>query len=170
MSVRDVNLKQIITKMRKDRIRMKDIMGKLRPIEDKMRKNRLRWFVNACRRLKSPLVRGSSHIQWTTAIRKRGRSKKIWVETVRNDINLGIERGYWFKLWRNGELKIATELLWHKAFAITTSLSLFLFVSFLRFLCYYQYYFYCCCCYYCYRHHCCLLIYLSYFLFLRYAG
>lgn len=156
--------------MRKDRIRMKDIMGKLRPIEDKMRKNRLRWFVNACRRLKSPLVRGSSHIQWTTAIRKRGRSKKIWVETVRNDINLGIERGYWFKLWRNGELKIATELLWHKAFAITTSLSLFLFVSFLRFLCYYQYYFYCCCCYYCYRHHCCLLIYLSYFLFLRYAG
>lgn len=63
MSVRDVNLKQIITKMRKDRIRMKDIMGKLRPIEDKMRKNRLRWFVNAYRRLKSPLVRGSSHIQ-----------------------------------------------------------------------------------------------------------
>lgn len=62
-----------------------------------MRENRLRRFGNVYKRPKQAIVKRTGRIQ-TTTTRKRGRSKRAWIEAIRNDlIDIELNRGDYFK-------------------------------------------------------------------------
>ena len=75
---------------RKDRIRNDFIREKLgiAPIEDKMRESRLRWFGHIRRRPIGAPVRKCENLDVTPIKRGRGRPKKCWKETIKNDLSL----------------------------------------------------------------------------------
>ncbi len=75
---------------RKDRMRNDFIREKvgIAPIEDKMRESRLRWFGHICRRPIGAPVRKCENLDVTPIKRGRGRPKKCWKETIKNDLSL----------------------------------------------------------------------------------
>ena len=74
---------------RLDRIRNEKIREKVgvAPIDEKMRESRLRWFGHVCRRPMDAPVRRIETMELTTQIKRgRGRPKKTWKETIKNDL------------------------------------------------------------------------------------
>lgn len=71
----------------KGRIKNENIWDNLEvaPTEDKRRNNHLRWFGHVWRRLINATVRRIYCLKVTGISRGRGRFKKTWLETVRND-------------------------------------------------------------------------------------
>ena len=52
----------------------------------KMRESRLRWFGHVCKRPMNVPVRRIKNVELTTQIRRgRGRPKKTWKETIKNN-------------------------------------------------------------------------------------
>ena len=74
----------------KDRIRNENILSKVRvsAIENKMRKNRLRWFGHVQRRPEDAPVRRSDMLDVGELIRGRGRPLKTWRQVIRKDMSI----------------------------------------------------------------------------------
>ncbi|CAH9125827.1 unnamed protein product [Cuscuta epithymum] len=89
---------------RKDRVRNETIRQRVgvAPIEDKMRKLRLRWFGHVYRRPGDASVRRVEMCGEEAGKRGRGRPKQTWVRGVRNgmlllglDESMTLERAKW---------------------------------------------------------------------------
>lgn len=74
----------------RDRIRDESICRRLEVllIENKMRKNQLRWLGYAPRRAASAAVKRCGRIMFDVMARSRGRPKKTWVNTVKKDLKI----------------------------------------------------------------------------------
>jgi Reverse transcriptase (RNA-dependent DNA polymerase) len=75
---------------RLDKIRNECIRNKVgvAPIDEKMRETRLRWFGHVHRRpLDAPVRRVENKESFNQIKRGRGRPKKTWKETIKNDMN-----------------------------------------------------------------------------------
>ena len=70
---------------RRDKMRNEDIRTKIgvASIEEKMRKNRLRWFGHVRRRPTDAPIRRVEHISLGQVKRAQGRPKKTWMEVIR---------------------------------------------------------------------------------------
>lgn len=71
----------------KDQIKDENIRGKYQvaPVEDKMSETLLRWFDYVQRRSLDETVRTNDSLEVICISSGKGRLKKPWVETVRND-------------------------------------------------------------------------------------
>ena len=81
---------------RRDRVRNEVIREKVKvtPIEDKMMRNRLRWFDHVRRRPTDAPVRRLESWGQDKFVRGRGRPKKTWLKVIEYDIRLlGIDEG-----------------------------------------------------------------------------
>ena len=77
-------------KIRMDKVRNEDIRSLVgvAPIEDKMRKNRLRWFGHIRHRPMDVPVRRMEKIDIEQDKKLRERSKMTWMEMVKKDMKL----------------------------------------------------------------------------------
>ena len=99
-------LKWIYSKTLKDKIKNKHIrkMVEVAPIENKMRKNRLRQFGHIQRKPLDASVRKSDLLTIHGNARGRGRPKLTWIEIIKKDItscnlsvSLALDRSEWRK-------------------------------------------------------------------------
>ncbi|KAI0524286.1 hypothetical protein KFK09_003652 [Dendrobium nobile] len=74
----------------RDRIQNEHIREKVgvAPVKDKIRENRLRWLGHIKRRPSDDPVRRVDILYLTYVKKGRGRSKKTWLDNIRNDISL----------------------------------------------------------------------------------
>jgi len=73
---------------RRDKVRNENIRTKIdvASIEEKIRENRLRWFGHVRRKPTNAPVRRVERINLGQVKRAQGRSKKTWMEVIRQDI------------------------------------------------------------------------------------
>ena len=100
-------LRWMCSNTRRDKVRNEDIRIKIGVacIEEKMRENRRRWFGHVRRRLTDAPVRRVERINLGKVKRAQERSKKTWMEVLRQDIEakglsegILLDRNEWRKL------------------------------------------------------------------------
>ena len=98
LSRRDVYVRWMCDKTRKDKIRNERIRGFLgiAPIEDKIKERRLTWYGHVMRRPPTAPIRRCLDMQVSVGRRQRGRPSKTWIKAVKEDIlDLEIRDGLW---------------------------------------------------------------------------
>ena len=89
-------LRWMCSNTRTDKVRNEDIRTKIgvTSIKEKMRENHLRWFGHVRCRPTDALVRQVERIKLGQVKRAQGRSKKTWMEVMRQDIKVkGLSEG-----------------------------------------------------------------------------